>query len=239
MITSSNLKSLRILDFYQVLKNINAHIAKHTLAQPKIAARATALEQAVNELDAVLKPLRTSASTAKLNEQDRRRDQALVGFAAQLRSFSKHFSPEVRDAAWQLKITLEKYGKSPQQLPLREETAMISQFLNDLKKPENAAALAKLHAESWTVELAEANSVFETIYNERSEEGATVEVGAVKAARVKAQKAFDDFAKGINAYEELNETEEYRPLSDEVNFEVKKAKSSIKPGEEAAENPKA
>lgn len=232
MINSSNLKSLRVLDFFQVLKDITAHTNKYSFEQPKLAARKAALQKAVDELDVVLKPLRSSAATEKLLALDHQRDQALIGFAAQVRSFAKHHKPEIREAAQQLQMTLDKYGKSPQELPFREETAMLSQFLQDMEKPENAEALAKIYAESWVQEMTYANTEYDALYNSRTQEGAKVEVGAVKAARAKAQKAFDELVRGLNSYADLNESEEYKGLEDEINFEVKQAKSGQRPGKE-------
>lgn len=232
MIVRSNLGTLRILDFFQVLKNITTHVKKYTLAQPKLAARAATLQQAVDELDIALKPLRASAATEKLLQLDHQRDQALIGFAAQVRSFVKHHKPEFRETARQLQMTLDKYGKSPQELPFREETAMLSQFLQDLEKPENAEALAKIYAESWVEEMTDANTEYDALYNSRTQEGAKVEVGAVKTARAKAQKAFDELVRGLNSYADLNESEEYKGLEDEINQEVKQAKSNQRPGKE-------
>lgn len=230
MINSSNLKSLRVLDFYQVLKDITLHLKKHKLNQPNLASRATALQQALEELDLALKPLRGSAATEKLTALDHQRDQALVGFSAQLRSFAKHNKPELKEAARQLQMTLEKYGKKPQELPLREETAMITQFLQDMEKPENTAALALIYADSWVEEMSDANTKFDDLYNSRTQEGAKMEVGAVKTARARAQKAFDDLVRGLNSHADLNDAQEYKVLEDEINYEVKQAKSSLRPG---------
>lgn len=239
MIRKSSLAFLKVMDFFQVLKDITAHVAKYDIAQPKLAARAEALQQAVEELDVALKPLRASAATEKLLSLDQQRDEALIGFAGQVRSFRKHPKTDIREAARQLQLTLDKYGKSPQELPFREETAMISQFLQDMEQPENAAALEKIFADTWLQEMTRANTEYDALYNSRTQEGAKVEVGAVRAARIKAQKAFEALARGLNSFADLNDSEEYKPLEDEINQEVKQAKSSQRTGESSRAGEKA
>lgn len=228
MIKSTNLKNLRILDFFQVVSNITAHVQKYDLDTLKLKDVAANLKTALSDLDDALKPLRISADTQKLNELDARRDRALVGLRAFLKSFS-HFPDAAKtNAANKLKAELDKYGKSPQTLPLREETALIQNALQDFAKPGNTAYVAELAADGWVAELQTANTEFETLYNSRTQETAAIEVGKTKVERQKTQEALSLFIQTINARMLLDGETPYKALADELNFEITRAKTAYK-----------
>lgn len=234
MIKIFNLRNLRILDFFQVVSNIAAHVQKYDLTALKLKDPAAKLKTALLELDDALKPLRVSGDTQKLNELDARRDRALVGLNAFLKSFS-HFPDAAKtNAANKLKAELEKYGKSPQTLPLREETAMIHNVLQDFAKPENAAFVTELGAATWIAELQTANTEFETLYNTRTRENAAIEVGKTKVERQKTQEALTFLIQTINARMLLDGEAPYKALAGEINFEIKSAKTLYKAANTAA-----
>lgn len=236
MIKSSNLKNLRIMDFFQVVSNISAHLEKYDLNALKLTDTATNLQTSLSELDEALKPLRVSGDTLKLNELDARRDRALVGLRAFLKSFS-HFPDAAKtNAANKLKAELEKYGKSPQTLPLREETAMIHNILQDFAKPENAAFVTELGAATWITELQTTNTEFETLYNRRTQENAAIEVGRTKENRQKTQDALTLLIQTINARMLLDGEAPYKALADAINFEIKSAKTPYKVANTAETN---
>lgn len=228
MIKSSNLKNLRILDFFQVVRNISAHLDNHDLKALKLKEASDAFKTAITSLDDALKPLRISVDTQKLNELDARRDRALIGINAFLKSFAHYPDAAKTNASAKLKAEIDKYGKAPQNLPLREETAMISNVLQDFAKPENAAFVSDLGANSWITELQTANTEFETLYNSRTQETAAVEVGKTKAERQKTQEALTTLINTINARMLLDGEANYKPLADEVEFEMKRAKTAYK-----------
>lgn len=228
MIKIFNLRNLRILDFFQVVSNISAHLEKYDLTALQLKDAATNLQTSLSELDEALKPLRISGDTQKLNELDGRRDRALVGLKVFLKSFS-HFPDAAKtSAANKLKAELEKYGKSPQTLSLREETAMIHNVLQDFAKPENAALVTELGAATWITELQTANTEFETLYNSRTQETAAIEVGKTKETRQKTQDALSLLIQTINARMLLDGVANYKALADELNFEIARAKTAYK-----------
>ncbi len=228
MIKIFNLRNLRILDFFQVVSNISAHLEKYDLTALQLKEVVTNLQTSLSELDDALKPLRISGDTQKLNELDGRRDRALVGLKAFLKSFS-HFPDAAKtNAANKLKAELEKYGKSPQTLSLREETAMIHNVLQDFAKPENAALVTELGAATWITELQTANTEFETLYNSRTQETAAIEVGKTKETRQKTQDALSLLIQTINARMLLDGVANYKALADEISFEITRAKTAYK-----------
>lgn len=228
MIKLSSLNNLRILDFFQVTSNIASHLDGNDLKSLKLEEVSASFKAALSSLDEALKPLRASADTQKLNELDARRDRALVGLNAFLKSFA-HFPNAAKvTAASHLKAELDKYGKSPQTLPLREETALITNVLQDFAKPENEASISELAAETWIAELKAANTDFETLYNSRTQENSAIEVGKTKAERQKTQSALSLLIKTINARMLLDGETAYKALADAMDFEIKQAKTAYK-----------
>lgn len=229
MVKFTSLSKFRILDFFQVASNISAHLDQYSLQTLKLDGVAADFRASLALLDTALKPLRLSAETQQLHLLDARRDNALVGLSVFLKSFSRSPEEAKRTAAAKLRAELEKYGKSPQLLPLREETAMITNFLQDMAKPENAQFLTEVGATAWITELQTTNDEFESRYNARIQENALMEVGKTKEARQDAQAKLTKLIQTINARELLDEDNpNYKKLADEIDQEIKQAKTLYK-----------
>lgn len=239
MIKSYNLRQIRMLDFFQVVSNIATHLDRYPLNDLLLEEVSNTLKTALSELDIALKPIKSSTETKKIHELDSRRDRALVGLNAYIKSFIYHYEEAKVTAATKLKNELDKYGKSPQLLPLREETAMITNLIQDLQISENSTLLATIGAEAWISELQSANTEFENLYNSRTQEDATVEVGKSKEARQKTQEALFLLCQTINARILLDGESNYKSLSDEIEFELKRAKNNhrTKPTQNNGETP--
>lgn len=236
MIERTSLDKLRHFDFFQVLSLVRDYVNAEDKDALKLTAAAAALEAALKQMDSALKQSNSVAATKEILKADEVRDKTVQALYSALKTFAH--SPEASEAQ-AAEILLQealKYGRNLAKLPLREESAAISNLLQDFAKPENVARITALRLDAWLAILRQQNRAFDAHYKSRSGEQAEVEVGAVRTARVALQDAFDHLAKTINANAFLSGEAPYRNLSDKINVEIARALAEAKARSKKTEN---
>ena len=238
MIERTDLNNLRVMDFFQTLTNIAAHLNNEDLAVLKLEnAVNNIFTPALTAMDEALKPFRKTGLTDPLLTHDAERDAAIVGLSAHVRAFLAYPQTDKAQAAARLKLIIDKYGRSPQNLPQREQTGAMANLLQDLDTNQGRADLTAIIATPWAVALQTANTAFENLYNERTRANAAIETGKTRAARAALQEAFALMARTINALMLLEGEEPYRILADNINTEVRQALATRRGGGKTTEEP--
>jgi len=222
MIKTSNLTKLKQLDLFQVIKNILSFLNVADLSILMLQKVADELQTAFEAFDKAIIQARKTGYTELLYELDAARDEVYRGFVALLKSFLSLPFPEKAAAAKALLAIIEKYPYIPT-LPLREETAAITNLLQDLDTPEAIVQINLLGMTDAVALIAAKNAEFETTYNQRTEKEALVEVEIGKKTRLALENAFRNVANAINGLEAAFGEEPYRTLSDQINREVARA----------------
>lgn len=221
MIKKFNLSRVRLMEFFQTMTNIKSFVDKENAKELGIETAKSVFDTKLTALDEALKPLAKSELTQKLHQLDRERDDALVGFLGHCRAFA-HFPEEAKSqAAQKLLLNAEKYGKNIQNKPLKEETAIITNLLQDLSTSELQQAVSIIGAEKWIENLRTANEAFAKIHNDRTQEQSLIETGKTKEARQELQEAFKVLVQTINALAVINGKEKYQNVINLINEEIK------------------
>lgn len=118
------------------------------------------------EADAAFKTSQAFEETKKINKLDRDRDNLFVAIFDTIRLHLRLPDATTRIAAEHLQFVLKPYAKS-YQAPLDEETALITNMIDDLRKAENAQAVAKLNLGTLITQLEGANVYFDEVYTQR------------------------------------------------------------------------
>ncbi|MDR1280105.1 MAG: DUF6261 family protein [Opitutaceae bacterium] len=138
------------------------------------------------EADAALQPARKSALTPILAEEDALRDQ-LYGALRDLATLyaQRHYEANKRPVAAQLLVTLDKYKRDIATGTYNEETAAITNLVEDLQAPAVAAPqVDTLGLNGWVDALANANNRFVTDLAARyAETAARPATGAMRDLR--------------------------------------------------------
>lgn len=249
MITSTNLKSLRNLEAFQVYSDVAAFLTQESSAQEfekplkDVCDTFVARQQ---EYDTALLPERRSLQTAELAQLDAQRDYLLRGFVSSLRLYVGSPDGDQSRAARVLLGLVEKYGKNIPSLPYRQETAAITNLLQDLEIEENAELVKKLYSEHWIASLRTANTQFEQTMLSRTDTASETTSERSKTARAAVQTAFEKLCEMINALAVVKGESGYIRLIDRINQLVSEAqdvlsrraarsKKSAEKGEEEAE----
>lgn len=221
MIKKFNLSRVRLMDFFQTMTNIKSFVDKENAKELGIEAPKAVFYAKITALDEALKPLAKSELTQKLHLLDTQRDEALVGFLGHCRAFINFPDEAKSQAAQKLLLNVEKYGKNIQNKPLKEETAIITNLLQDLATSELQQAVSLIGAEKWIENLRTANEQFAKIHNDRTQEQSLIETGKTKEARQELQEAFKVLVQTINALALINGVEKYQNIINLINQELK------------------
>lgn len=217
-----------MLDFYQIMANVSGHLVLEDLETLKLADVVNGdFTPAFHRFDEVMKPLYKSGLTDQILYWDTNRDQLLVALRGHLKASTLHPEENIANAATKLLKRMDSYGKNIQRKPMRKETGIITNLLQDFAKPEYAPLVASTSAEPHIEKLAAYNTEFENVYNDRTRIQAAIEIGVTKEAREALQKAFSKLVKTINAYAFLEGKEPYQKLANHINQEVKQAMLTV------------
>ena len=228
MILYFNLTKLRLMNFYQVMTNVQLFLSQEDLETLKLKDAAKVFDEKYKAFDAAVQPMRGDVDTKELNKLDERRDKALMGLYGHVRVFTGFPEEAKATAAQQLQAILLKYDKAPQTKPLREETAIVSNIVSDLEVADAKAKLTLIGAEKWLDELKDANKKFEAAYNARTQRNMDL-VGQTKEKRIALDDEYRRLAHTINALATLGGEAPYKRLMSSINADIQQALLAERP----------
>ena len=228
MILYFNLTKLRLMNFYQVMTNVQLFLSQEDLETLKLKDAAKVFDEKYKAFDAAVQPMRGDVDTKELNKLDERRDKALIGLYGHVRVFTGFPEEAKATAAQQLQAILLKYDKSPQTKPLREETAIVSNIVSDLEVADAKAKLTLIGADKWLDELKDANKKFEAAYNARTQRNMDL-VGQTKEKRIALDDEYRRLAHTINALATLGGEAPYKRLMSSINADIQQALLAERP----------
>ena len=228
MILYFNLTKLRLMNFYQMMTNVQLFLSQEDLETLKLKDAAKVFDEKYKAFDAAVQPMRGDVDTKELNKLDERRDKALMGLYGHVRVFTGYPEEAKATAAQQLQAILLKYDKAPQTKPLREETAIVSNVVSDLEVADAKAKLTLIGAEKWLDELKDANKKFEAAYNARTQRNMDL-VGQTKEKRIALDGEYRRLAHTINALATLGGEAPYKRLMSSINADIQQALLAERP----------
>lgn len=224
MIKNFNLGRIPQMAFLAHMTNVKNHLAKEDTTSLGLETVQNEFVTALEELEKALRPLQKSMLTEKIEALDNQRDKILIGFTQHCRSFTSFPEENKAQAAKELLAEIEKFGKSPQEKPLAEETGIINSLLKDLDTPNHKQKLSLIGADVWIEHLSHSNTELEKQYNKRTYETAGTEPGLTKKVRTKTYDAFKKLVQYINALATINGAERYKSLIDNINKEIEQVR---------------
>ena len=237
MILYFNLTKLRLMNFYQVMTNVQLFLSQEDLETLKLKDAAKVFDEKYKAFDAAVQPMRGDVDTKELNKLDERRDKALIGLYGHVRVFTGFPEEAKATAAQQLQAILLKYDKAPQTKPLREETAIVSNVVSDLEVADAKAKLTLIGADKWLDELKDANKKFEAAYNARTQRNMDL-VGQTKEKRIALDDEYRHLAHTINALATLGGEAPYKRLMSSINADIQQALLAERPETKKPKEPK-
>ncbi|WP_251624129.1 DUF6261 family protein [Odoribacter lunatus] len=230
MITSTNLKALRNLEAFQVYSDVAAFLKQEETAkefEEPLKSVCDTFNARLQEYDVALLPERRSPQTAELAQLDARRDYILRSFIANLKLYVVSPDEEQSQAADVLLSLVEKYGKNIPGMPYRQETAAITNLLQDMAIKENEELVKKLFVEHWITSLRTANTQFEQTMLSRTDIASEATSEKSRTARAAVQTAFEKLCEMINALAVVKGEAAYSRIIDRINRLVREAQEVL------------
>lgn len=221
------LRKLRNGEYFQFMTDVKNLVTTATPAALNLDEVFVRFDTAYSSLDSVLRVDTGSVKTEQLVEADGGRDNTWS--AVNMRTKATLLSPISKEAesAKIVKRVLDLYG-NVRQLSYNEETALITNLVDDLEKAENAAHCATMGITRWVTALKTQNIDFQTLLNERNTEYANKESGDVKAARAVIDPIYDEIVTRTNAMVTLGMAgDEAAEFIKELNQKIKYYESTI------------
>ncbi len=169
LIKSTNLKNAHLMDFSEVMSLVASFLEKEDLDALKLTNVSKEFNDALHALEGALTQARKTGITDSLLEADKLRDDVFTGLNLTLRGMTHFPDHAIADTAAAITIVVEKYGKGIKKLPQREETAVLTNLIQDLKSDDHKTQVETVSLTAWVEELEKANNTFEQLYTERTE----------------------------------------------------------------------
>lgn len=220
LIKSINLANARLMDFYQVMSLTGGFLQKEDLVKLNLSPIASDFNNVFGNFDKALKQAQKTGYTDAIIDADDNRDNILIGFLGLLGGNTRFPEKGIANAATQLLAVVNKYGTGVARLPQREESAVLTNMVADLRNDVNGPLVQTVGVLIWVDKLDEANRAFDELYANRTAKEAEFITGLTRTERDNMQAAFEKLVQGIESYAFINGETAYKPLADKINQAV-------------------
>lgn len=189
------LNKLRNAEYVQILKDLFVILQDGNVTNLKIVDEFNKLLGYANDIGVVFKTDQGSDLTPAIENEDARRDKAVIGIAKHIDSYTLHFEDKKVAAATLLAEKLKIYGTASDiaRLALPAETATIDNLVEDFNtQPSLVAAVKELGLAAWLNELKTANDNLALLYIQRTKQLGDENPNNIKDIRLKANDAYQN-----------------------------------------------
>ncbi len=221
------LSQLRNNEHYQFMSDVKNAVDAATPAALNLETVYNDFSTAHAGLNSALLVDQGSTKTEQLMELDILRDRSWSAVYARVKAtLTCPIETEV-EAAKAVKRIFDLYGNM-RTLSYNEESAALTNLLEDLEKPKNAAHCTTMGISSWIAALKQQNTDFVALIDARNTELANRQSGDVKAARDIIDPTYEKLVKRANALVELEmASTELQSFIRELNQRIKYYKETL------------
>ena len=205
MLKSIKILLLRNIEFIIFANNIVQAIERIGAATLNIVAELADFKTKIGSVEAMHKKLQSNPITEELVTLDGGRDEAAIGIVTVIDGYSRHFTPEIANAANLLKQHLKPYGSEITSQHYQSETGTIQEIIADWETETALTnALALLNLTAWKDELKTLNITFNEKFLDRSHEYGSESPVTLKQRREMATQAYYELRDMLDAYARIN-----------------------------------
>lgn len=152
----------------------------------------------LENLDGALGKNKKNKYTEALEDKDTERDEAMICFRDNVKSFVRSSKPEKKAAAELVVGFIKKHGWTLYDLGYVEQSAQMKLLIKDLETEESRAAVATLGAGELYDEMVETNTMFEDMYDKKVKEAAKNDYPSLKDAKTALSRHLLALVKNID-----------------------------------------
>ena len=192
------LARMRNNEHYQFMSDVSKAITNATPAALQLDSVFPDFDAALARLNSSLLVDQGSVKTEQITEMDVTRDRTWSALNERVKSsLLSPIAAEV-DSAKALKRVFDLYG-NVRNLSYNEESAAITNLIEDLEKAQNTAHCATMGITNWVAALKQQNLDFQALLDSRNVELANKDSGDVKAIREEIDPIYQKIAGRIDA----------------------------------------
>lgn len=189
-------------DHYQFVTEFLTRITTASPATLNIEAKMPEFNAAYGAMDAVYKKSNSSQFTPLIGGADTRRDSYCSAITMRLRATLLGPDEAEIEAAQKIKALFDVHG-NVRKLPLKAESAAITNIIQDLEERENATYCATLGITNWVDALKTENLTVQNLTEQRRQETVDQDNEEYKLLREAVDTAYEKIVSRINALVEL------------------------------------
>ena len=160
----------------------------------------------LHDVDIALEIIRKSAYTEEVNEADRERDITTSGFINIVTGLTKHFNPEKRKQANELKIIFDHY-KGINKQSIASQTASTVNMLQSLRDKHDL--ITELNLNEWLDQLDAINQRVAELTMNRFDESASKPEQRMKEVRPLCDEQLNKLYNAIETFAQITPDEPY------------------------------
>ena len=169
-------------------------------------------QKALQAYDDSLVKLDKSILTSEMEDTDKKRDELQTGILNQIRTFTTHFDPVKKAAAFRLTPLANKY-KGTTRLSFNDQTGMVDNFIQAAESDSCKADFITLGLNEWVAELKKVNQKCAGLSDARRlESGLRNTPLKTNDTRPAFYKAYDVLVDSLNALALVNGEDKYLEL---------------------------
>lgn len=201
MIKFNELRKTRLTNgqHYTFIKNFVQELKTIEGAPEKLKNTINAMEAAQKTEDKYIKKMQGSELTEEINKADLKRDNAYRKLRDMVKLWSGTDVEPQAKAAKALARIIKTYAINTE-AQMDEESGVIDNFLTDISTPEMKENVTAIGAETFVENMRKGNEEVEKLLKERDKEDSTKVTGALKQARVIADKAYAAVTEAIESF---------------------------------------
>jgi uncharacterized coiled-coil DUF342 family protein len=226
-ITKLVLSQLRNNEHFQFMTDVKNAMETATPASLNMETVFPEFISTYNDLNSALLVDQGSVKTEQLSALDELRDRTWSALGERIRATLICPVEAEAESAKALKRVFDLYG-SIREMSYNEETAALTNLIEDLVKPKNAEHCNVLGMLHWVDALKQQNNDFQSLLDARNTELANKESGDVKAARDGIDPVYERIVERANALAELEmASTELQAFIRELNQRIKYYKETL------------
>lgn len=205
MIKAIKILLLRNIEFIIFANNVIQAIERIGAEALNIAAELADFKTKKEDVEKLHKKLQSNPITEELVGIDLERDEATLGMFSVMEGYSRHFTPEISNAAKLLMKHLKPYGSEITKQHYQSETGSLQAIVADWEiETELVNALAVLNLTAWKDELKRLNGIFNEKFLDRSHEYGSESPVNLKQRREIATQSYYELRDMLESYARIN-----------------------------------
>ena len=217
-INEFSLSRLQNREYAQYNGEVIDEVVRITPAVLTIESVFTPYRNVYLELKKAMEPIAKNPKTRRVGEADFGRDDLTRGVIGVVNALCRHYVPEKREAALNLKVVCDHYSDLPAR-SFNNQTDGTVNFIEEVRKnylPE----LQLLDIEDWFDELEIRNNTFKQLLVGRHNEEAVADTASIKEIRPRLDEKYKALVKRVNSLLDLNSTPELVLFAQMVNRRI-------------------